>query len=100
MASAARGIRTKLFFASLGLMTGAVLATDAFVTRRLESELTARIRDELLVRLTLVAADASAAHLPFERVPAWNTLAHELGARAHARVTVIRRDGILLGASE
>jgi two-component system phosphate regulon sensor histidine kinase PhoR len=95
----APGIRIKLFLASLGLMAVAVLATDAFVTRRLEDELTARIRDELLVRLALVARDADVAGLPFERVPDWDRLADELGIRARGRVSFIRRDGILLGDS-
>jgi two-component system phosphate regulon sensor histidine kinase PhoR len=94
------GIRAKLFLASLSLMAAAVLATDAFVSRRLESELTARIRDELLVRLTLVAGDAAAAGLPLDRVPQWDMLADELATRARGRVSFIRRDGLLLGDSD
>jgi two-component system phosphate regulon sensor histidine kinase PhoR len=96
----AYGIRTKLFLASLGLMAAAVMATDTFVTRRLEDELTARIRDELLVRLALVARDAAEARLPVEPVPAWDKLADELGVKARGRVSFIRRDGRLLGDSE
>jgi two-component system phosphate regulon sensor histidine kinase PhoR len=96
----ARGIRTKLFLASLGLMAAAVLATDTFVTRRLEDELTARIRDEMLVRLALVARDAVEARLSVEPVPGWDKLADELGVKARGRVSFIRRDGILLGDSE
>jgi two-component system, OmpR family, phosphate regulon sensor histidine kinase PhoR len=93
------GMRAKLFLASLGLMAAAVLATDTFVAGRLENELTARIRDELLIRLALVARDAAGAGLAFEPGPAWNDLAHELASRARARVTFIRRDGLLLGDS-
>jgi two-component system phosphate regulon sensor histidine kinase PhoR len=99
-AGPARGIRTKLFLASLGLMTAAVLATDTFVTRRLEDELTSRIRDEMLVRLALVARDAAEASLPFEPVPGWDELADDLGVRARGRVTFIRKDGLLLGDSQ
>jgi two-component system phosphate regulon sensor histidine kinase PhoR len=94
------GIRAKLFLASLGVMATAVLATDAFVSRRLERELTNRIRDEMLVRLSLVAGDAAAAALPLERLPGWDTLADELASRARARVSFIRRDGLLLGDSD
>src|SRR5437762_2705744 len=93
------GIRIKLFLASLGLMATAVLATDTFVTHRLEDELTGRIRDELLVRLALVERDAAEAALPFERVPGWDKLADDLGVRARGRVSFIRRDGMLLGDS-
>ena len=96
----AAGIRAKLFLASLALTGVSVAATDAFVTRRVDSELTNRIRADLLVRLALVEREASAAQLPMERIPAWKALADDLGARSHARVTVIRRDGLLLADSD
>jgi two-component system phosphate regulon sensor histidine kinase PhoR len=95
----ATGIRIKLFLASLGLMAAAVLATDTFVTHRLEDELTGRVRDELLVRLALVARDAAEGKLPFEPDPGWDQLADALGPRARGRVSFIRRDGLLLGDS-
>src|SRR5436309_7980125 len=89
------GIRFKLFIASLALTLVSVAATDAFVTRRVDRELTQRIRSDLLVRLALVEREASAAELPLERSPAWTVLADDLGGRSHARVTLIRRDGLV-----
>jgi two-component system phosphate regulon sensor histidine kinase PhoR len=94
------GIRAKLFLASLALTAVSVAATDGFVTRRVDSELTQRIRSDLLVRLALVEREASAAQLPMERIPEWKLLADDLGQRSHARVTVIRRDGLVLADSD
>jgi two-component system phosphate regulon sensor histidine kinase PhoR len=94
------GIRAKLFLASLALTAVSVAATDAFVTGRVDSELTQRIRADLLVRLALVEREATAARLPMERIPAWKALADDLGERSHARVTVIRRDGLVLADSD
>jgi len=94
------GIRAKLFLASLALTAVSVAATDAFVTRRVDTELTQRIRADLLVRLALAEREASAAQLPTERSPAWKVLADDLGRRSHARVTIIRRDGLVLADSD
>jgi two-component system phosphate regulon sensor histidine kinase PhoR len=94
------GIRAKLFLASLALTAVSVAATDAFVTRRMDSELTQRIRADLLVRLALAEREVSAAHLPMERVPEWKALVDDLGQRSQARVTVIRRDGLVLADSD
>jgi two-component system phosphate regulon sensor histidine kinase PhoR len=96
----AAGIRAKLFLASLALTVVSVAATDAFVTRRVDAELTQRIRADLLIRLALVEREASAAQLPMERTPIWKVLADELGERSHARVTLIRSDGLVLADSE
>jgi two-component system phosphate regulon sensor histidine kinase PhoR len=96
----AAGIRAKLFLASLALTALSVAATDAFVTRRVDHELTNRIREDLLVRLALVEREASAVELPLERLPAWKGLADDLSARSHARVTFIRRDGLVVGDSD
>jgi two-component system phosphate regulon sensor histidine kinase PhoR len=94
------GIRAKLFLASLALTAVSVAATDAFVTRRVDTELTAGIRDDLLVRLALVEREASAARLAMERIPEWKALVDDLGERSHARVTIIRRDGLVLADSD
>src|SRR5688572_26853974 len=95
----AAGIRAKLFLASLALTGVSVAATDAFVTRRVDEELTRRIRADLLIRLALGEREASAAQLPLERSPRWKGLADELSERSHARVTLVRRDGLVLADS-
>ena len=94
------GIRAKLFLASLALTAVSVAATDAFVTSRVDSELTQRIRADLLVRLALAEREVSAAQLPMERIPEWKALVDDLGQRSQARVTVIRRDGLVLADSD
>src|SRR5688572_26481034 len=95
----AAGIRAKLFLASLALTVVSVAATDGFVTRRVDAELTQRIRADLLIRLALIEREASAAQLPMERIPSWKTLADDLAGRAHGRVTLIGRDGLVLADS-
>jgi two-component system phosphate regulon sensor histidine kinase PhoR len=94
------GIRAKLFLASLALMAASVSVTDAVVTRRLSAEVIGRFRAELLVRLALVTAEATATPLPLEPTPAWDAVADGLGARAQGRVTIMRSDGLVLGDSD
>jgi two-component system phosphate regulon sensor histidine kinase PhoR len=94
------GIRSKLFLASLGLITLSVVVADAYLTRALDADLTGRIRQDLVVRLRLIERDASSFGASIEDVPAWDQLADDLGRRGEGRVTIIRRDGVVLGDSE
>jgi two-component system, OmpR family, phosphate regulon sensor histidine kinase PhoR len=93
------GIRAKLFLVSLGLIAASVLPADAFLSNRLQAELTARLRADLFVRLELVQRWANDATAPFEDVAAWDALADDLSRRARARTTLILKDGRVVGES-
>ncbi len=95
------GVRAKLFFASVAVIIVAVVVAYAYLSPTLDALLTNRIRDDLFVRVELVARQAEQAKLPMEQdVTRWDALADDLGASAHARVTLIAPDGRVLGDSE
>jgi two-component system phosphate regulon sensor histidine kinase PhoR len=93
------GIRAKLFLTSLGVIIVSVVVAYGYSSSRLERELTDRIRAELIVRAKLVALGAESSYALWEDHQRWAELAHDLGARANADVTLLRRDGSLLGDS-
>lgn len=92
------GARGKLFLVSLGLLLLPVAAAEIYLLPTIEHDLTERIREDLHVRLRLVAERASSALAEGE--PDWDALADRLGTIAHARVTFIREDGEVSGDSE
>lgn len=94
------GVRLKLFLLSLVLIGVCVAAADAFVTRSVSRFVTTRIHDDLLVRTRLVAREASSYPAPLSDVTAWDALADAQGATAQARVTLLRRDGTVIGDSD
>jgi two-component system, OmpR family, phosphate regulon sensor histidine kinase PhoR len=93
------GIRLKLFLISLGLIAVSVIFANVFLTREVESQLTDGIRQDLIVRAQLVARESSAFPAALTDVHAWQTLAVDLGRAAEARVTLVGRDGKVLGDS-
>jgi two-component system phosphate regulon sensor histidine kinase PhoR len=91
-------IRAKLFAVSLGLIAVSVIAAELYLRPAIELNLTDRIRDDLLVRLSLVEQAAGRAR---DTSPAtWDALADALGPRARGRVTFVAADGRVLGDSE
>jgi two-component system phosphate regulon sensor histidine kinase PhoR len=94
------GIRSKLFLVSLGLIVLSVAIANAYLTRALDRDMTERIRRELLVRLRLIERDAAMATAALDDMTSWDELADDLGSRAQARVTIIRKDGLVLGESD
>jgi two-component system phosphate regulon sensor histidine kinase PhoR len=78
----------------------ATLAGEVFLTRALHSQLVDGIRADLLVRARLVAQRAAEALGPADQIGASDALADELGVAAGVRVTLVRRDGMVLGDSE
>jgi two-component system phosphate regulon sensor histidine kinase PhoR len=91
-------IRAKLFAVSLGLIAVSVIAAELYLRPAIETNLTERIRGDLVARLALVEDAAGAVR---DTSPAtWDGLADTLGARAQARVTFIAADGRVLGDSE
>ena len=95
------GVRAKLFFASIAVILAAVVVAYAYLSSTLDTLLTDRIRDDLFVRVELVARQAEQSSIPLDGdVTDWDAFADDLGARAHARVTFIAADGRVLGDSE
>ncbi len=92
-------VRAKLFLASVCVIAIAVLASYVYLSRSLETTITNRTRDDLFVRLEVVARDAENVP-PDAGLARWDDLADDLGARAHVRVTFISAEGRVLGDSE
>ena len=93
------GIRAKLFLISLGVIFVSVVVAYLYSSDRLERELTSRVRAELIVRAKLVALGAESSYALWEDEPRWRDLAHDLGQRANAEVTLLRKNGKVLGTS-
>jgi two-component system phosphate regulon sensor histidine kinase PhoR len=93
------GIRAKLFLTSLAVIVVSVVVAYGYSSDRLERELTSRIRAELIVRAKLVALGAESSYALWEDHARWHDLAHDLGGRANAEVTLLRKDGTVLGES-
>jgi two-component system phosphate regulon sensor histidine kinase PhoR len=91
-------IRSKLFAVSLGLIAVSLIASEVYLRPAIETDLTERIRADLLARLALVDDAAGAVH--DMRPESWDALADRLGPLAQARVTFIAADGRVLGDSE
>ena len=94
------GIRGKLFLASLGAIVLSVAVADFYLSGALDRFLTEREEDHLAVRAQLVARDAARATLALDDQAGWDALADELGTAAQARVTLVARDGTVLGDSK
>lgn len=94
------GIRAKLFLISLGLILVSVIVAYAYMRSELERAVTDTTGKELYTRAELVAEDAGKLAAPLDDRVAWDKLADTLGERADARVTLIRRDGWVMGDSQ
>ena len=94
-------VRTKLFLISLALIAVSMGSADAYLTPTIASRVAARIEGDLRVRAHLVAREAEMARAPLTpEDPSWDALADALGRSAEARVTIIRKDGVVLGDSD
>jgi len=93
------GIRSKLFLMIVGLMLISSLVANTFLSRLLDEDLTARIRDDLLVRLSFLEREASAFEAGFEERMKWKSLADELSHRGGGRITLLLKEGKVLGDS-
>jgi two-component system phosphate regulon sensor histidine kinase PhoR len=80
------------------LLVVSLAAAEIYLLPAIERDLTDRIRQDLNVRLHLVAERA--ATYPADAAPDWDLLADSLGALAHARVTFVKEDGRVVGDSE
>lgn len=94
------GVRGKLFLVSLALLVVSVAVSEVYLVPAVERDLTARIEEDLHVRLELVAERAATFATVEGGAHDWDWLADRLGPAAQARVTLIRADGVVLGDSE
>lgn len=92
------GVRTKLFLAALGIIALSLLVAHAYLASALERLMTSRIEADLSVRAELVKRDVERAHCV--DFAGCDRLADDLGASAHARVTIVADDGRVLGDSD
>ncbi len=94
------GFRRKLLLATVALVTVALVLADVFLGRTLERELLTRIEQDLQVRLALVTDRVEAAPPPLGDLAAWDALADRTGVAAGGRVTLVARDGKVMGDSD
>jgi len=94
------GVRAKLFFVLIGLIAAAVLVVDLSLTNALDRQLTDRIREDLTIRAALIAEKAGTTEAASGDYATWDAIANESGQLARARVTLIARDGAVLGDSQ
>src|SRR5580658_7955809 len=93
------GIRARLLLLAIVLIAAAFAGADTYVARGLEKQLRARVTDDLFARADLGAQTAEGARLAPSDARGWEALAQRLGAAAHARVALVRDDGVVLGDS-
>jgi two-component system phosphate regulon sensor histidine kinase PhoR len=94
------GARGKLFLVTLALLVASLAAAEIYLLPSIDHDLTDRIRQDLYVRLHLVAERAATSARQTDAVPNWDLLADKLGTLAQARVTFIKEDGRVLGDSD
>lgn len=90
------GIRGRLFLVSIAIIAVTVVVLDAYVSSTLRAGIEERLAGDMRVRSQLVAR--SVALRPAGA--SWPEVANELGRESLARVTLVARDGRVLGDSE
>jgi two-component system phosphate regulon sensor histidine kinase PhoR len=96
----ALGIRGKLFLVSLGVIAMVLVASELYLSNVLETQLTDRIREDLLVRARLVAQRIETTATALSDARAADAIADITSRAAGVRVTLIRDDGTVAGDSE
>jgi two-component system phosphate regulon sensor histidine kinase PhoR len=92
-------LRARLLLVTGALILVFVVLTDAVLSKVLDGYMTRSVRDDLSVRVALVAAEAAAERHAADDRAFWEGFARERGARAGAHVSIIRADGALVGDS-
>jgi two-component system phosphate regulon sensor histidine kinase PhoR len=93
------GIRIKLFIAFFTLIVISLLITAVVLSQYLKESLVSRIGDTLTHHAALGVIAVQSAPEPFD-TPRADRLADRLGEAASARVTIIRKDGTVIGDSQ
>ncbi|MBI3178868.1 MAG: HAMP domain-containing protein, partial [Deltaproteobacteria bacterium] len=91
------GVPAKLLLLSFALIVATVFVSYGYLHTALEETVTASVRTDLGVRARLVVREVAQAKI--DGPGAWQALAKDMGESAHARVTLIGRDGKVLGDS-
>jgi len=94
------GIGIKLFFAWLCTIAIAALTADLLLERETERFVTDQVRSDLVVRANAAAKEATNHTFAATEVARWDAVADDEGKVLDARVTLIRKDGVVVGDSE
>ena len=94
------GIRAKLFLVLFLLIVASVAAVDVYISLVLERRLTESISRDLRIRLELVRSQLERDNPAGIDAGAWKKAIERLGEQAHARLTVVQRDGTVIADSE
>jgi two-component system phosphate regulon sensor histidine kinase PhoR len=94
------GVRGKLIIISIGVISVSTLVAYAYLSSELERGITLRMREELTVRASLVALQATKTSAGRDEVAAWDAFADAAAISAVGRVSIIRADGVVLGDSQ
>ncbi len=93
-------LKLRSFLVSLILIAGTFFAANKFLTERVDRETSLSVRSDMLIRAQLAARTAAMLSAPLTDVKTWNALAKDLALAANGRVTIVRRDGVVVGDSE
>ncbi len=93
-------VRAKLFLVSVVLVVTSMGVADLYLTSNVASRLSESGRADLLVRARLVAHEASALPTSTDDANGWERISEEFARVSESRVTIIRRDGTVLGDSD
>lgn len=93
------GIGAKLFILSLALIGGSTLFVFTYVRSDLEAKTVHTIEDDLRTRLKLAALEVQHRVLGEAQFSNWQPLVLELAQASGTRVTIIRRDGLVIADS-
>lgn len=93
-------LKLRSFLISLVLILGTFAAANQFLTERVDREMSLSVRNEMFIRAQLAGRTASMLSAPLTDTKTWNMLAKDLSIAADGRVTIVRRDGVVIGDSE
>src|SRR5207302_4199796 len=94
------GLGAKLFVVSLALIAACVVVADAHLTRGVDAWASAHVQDDLAIRARVAARESAMTGAAPDDLAAWDGLADSLGKTLDARVTFIRKDGVVVGDSD
>ena len=94
------GAGAKVFIVSLILIAVSVVGADLVLERGVTFYMTDLTRQDLYVRSKLVSRELSDLEAPLDDMKTWQQAAVNLSGVAEARVTVVRKDGVVIGDSE
>jgi two-component system phosphate regulon sensor histidine kinase PhoR len=93
------GTRAKLVLVSLALIVASLAIAYSFARSEIERAIVETATADVSTRAELAAFEATRHRGTAADAASWQRLAEDLGARAHARVSLIRVDGHVLGDS-